>query len=429
MEMPVLDHILMQHADEAAWLWTVRKRALCAPHYKLKHLVGFDDRLDAHLDGLLVAGEAGWRLCETQLDDQGPGEMFAAAVLALRMGQDPKMDRLLTLAEVVPSMRPGLTSALGWVASKQLPHIKRLLGSPAPIQRWLGVTCASLHRIDIGSALAILMDDLDENVRIRALRAAGELGCRDLLRCCQRHLVAAGDPCRFWAAWSATILGDRAESLQVLWTFCVSTNPFQQRALQIALQVLRPRDVHELLTVLEHNPGSNRLRVQSVGIAGDPERVPWLIEQMQVPSLARLAGEAFTLITGADLEEQGLKTGPPGSDGSNPTDNPPDEDVELDPDEDLAWPDASKLEGWWKAHGQRFSAARRHFVGQPVSVQHAQTILRDGYQRQRILAALQIALLQPGAPLFEWRMPAQRQLHQLVCQPALLATSRPTLTC
>ena len=43
------------------------------------------------------------------------------------------------------------------------------------------------------------------------------------------------------------------------------------------------------------------------GAIGDPEFIPWLIDQMKILPLARPAGEAFTLITGVDLAYRDLE--------------------------------------------------------------------------------------------------------------------------
>ena len=48
--------IIEQHAGEAAFLWTLRDAAGGEPHYKLWELAKLDDRVEAHIDGLRVAG-------------------------------------------------------------------------------------------------------------------------------------------------------------------------------------------------------------------------------------------------------------------------------------------------------------------------------------------------------------------------------------
>ena len=70
--------VVRQHAEESANLRNMRSVLVTAPHVKLHHLRRLDDRVAAHLDGLAVAGEFGWKLCEAALENPGVGEVFAA---------------------------------------------------------------------------------------------------------------------------------------------------------------------------------------------------------------------------------------------------------------------------------------------------------------------------------------------------------------
>lgn len=77
----VINEIVSQHAEEAAFLWLLRSNAVSAPHYSLKDLAKLDGRVEAHLDGLRVAGEPGWELCKAGLGNEENGEVFAASVM------------------------------------------------------------------------------------------------------------------------------------------------------------------------------------------------------------------------------------------------------------------------------------------------------------------------------------------------------------
>src|SRR5512145_562956 len=78
----VRPEIVSQHAEEAAFLWTLRSRAVGEPHYAPKDLARLDERVEAHLDGLRVAGPIGWEFCKGNLAHEGPGEVFALSVFA-----------------------------------------------------------------------------------------------------------------------------------------------------------------------------------------------------------------------------------------------------------------------------------------------------------------------------------------------------------
>jgi hypothetical protein len=52
-------------------------------------------------------------------------------------------------------------------------------------------------------------------------------------------------------------------------------------------------------------------------------------------------------------------------------------------------------------------------MGAPVTREHCIDVLKHGYQRQRILAAHYLCLLNPGTPLFNTSAPAWRQQRRL----------------
>ena len=62
---------------------------------------------------------------------------------------------------------------------------------------------------------------------------------------------------------------------------------------------------------------------------------------------------------------------------------------------------------------ERFQKGTRYFMGQPVTKEHSINVLKTGYQRQRILAAHYLCLLEPGTPLFNTSAPAWRQQRLL----------------
>ena len=155
-----------------------------------------------------------------------------------------------------------------------------------------------------------------------------------------------------------------------------------------------------------------------VGIGGDPFYVPWLITQMDMPEVARVAGEAVTMIVGVDLAYDDLEGEWPEGFEAGPTDNPEDENVAMDADEDLPWPDRQLVQKWWDANKNRSTSGQRYLVGQPITAEHCQDVLRTGCQRQRNAAALELALMDPEAPLFETRAPGFRQRRQLAGAPS-----------
>jgi uncharacterized protein (TIGR02270 family) len=408
---PIIE-VVTQHAEEAAFLWLLRDLAVGAPHYLLWELAKLDNRVEAHLDGLRIAGDPGWEIGNTGLAEGDAGEVFAAAVLAFEGGQDERIGAVLKAGTAAPDKARGLVSALGWLPFDRVEsHIHRLLAADAPAEHHVGLAASAVHRRHPGKPLTDALVSADSVLRARALRAAGELG-QVAARPTVRKSCAAEDPaCRFWANWSVALLGGDKEKEAVanLQGIAEAKGPYQGRAVQTAMRRLEPRAGKAWQAKLAGKPELLRLAVIGAGALGDPELVPWLIGQMTAKPLTRVAGEAFSLITGVDLAYQDLDVRPPEDTGAGPTENPADENVALDLDDNLPWPNPEAVRKWWSANEHRFAKGTRHLLGKPVTPDSLQHVLRTGRQRQRAAAALELVMLQPEHGLFEVRAPGFRQ--------------------
>src|SRR5262249_44240792 len=150
--------------------WTTRNRAVGEPHYSLEDLAALDQRVEAHLDGLRIAGDVGWRFCKENLANEGPGEVFALSVMAFSAGDRERMREALNAGCASPRTRPGLVSALGWLDYDTVsPWISRLLEAKSALHRSIGVAACAIHRQDPGSALTVGVEDPDPVLRARAL--------------------------------------------------------------------------------------------------------------------------------------------------------------------------------------------------------------------------------------------------------------------
>lgn len=409
MPHAIVPHVVLQHAEGAAFQWVLRDAAVSAPHYDCVDLAALDERVEAHLDGLLIAGEPGWRLVQQELEWKEAGEAFVATSLAFSSGDAGRIDRALEVVASESDLSRGAISALAWMTDAQEAKTlnRRLLDDERPAVRYVAVAAASVRREDPGVALAGALDHEDQKVQARGARAVAELGRVDLLASTKALRSHHDEVVRFWSTWAAALLGD-ATSATMLGALGPG-NALRWRAVDLASRCMPLPETHAWHAELASSPEHLRLAIQGTGAAGDPERIPWLIEQMATPELARPAGEAFTMITGVDLAYDDLDGDWPEGFEAGPTENPEDEDVEMDPDEDLPWPDPELVGRWWSAHRSEYQPGRRYLLGRPIERQSLEHALRHGMQRQRAAAALELALLDPGKPLFEVRAPGFRQ--------------------
>ena len=412
----IIPEIIDQHAEEAAFLWSLRYAAIAAPHYDLQDLANLDDRVEAHIDGLRIAGQYGFDVCLKNLEHYDAGEMFAASILALEGDCPARLGKIFDVAENESDTLPGLISAFGWVESSQLKgKVNALLNSKSSFWRRVGISACAIHRVDPGHYLQQAIEDDDVDLCCRAIRAAGELG-RENLRSLILQIVKESDPqCQFWAAWSAVLLGDNDTGLAQLKYTAGQESKFQVPALQLAMRILDRSEIRVLIGDLARQPDSSRIAVIGAGLSGDPTYIPWLIQQLEITDVARVAGEAISLITGLDIAYQDLEGEWPDGFEAGPTENPQDEGVDMDQDEDLPWPDPVRVAQWWDQNQQDFHPGNRYLLGKPVTEQQCSRVLTTGFQRQRKIAALDLTLMQrPGAILFETRAVGR-------CQQRILA--------
>ncbi len=411
--MTIIPTIIEQHAEEAAFLWLQREAAVHDPHYDLKDLAKLEDRIEAHIDGLLIAGDAGWGFCQQAIQLEEPGEVFAAAVLCLGSGEKQRLEEVISAACTANENWRGLLSATGWLGKDQLDSLLAdLFKSEQAEKKRLGVGACAIHRHNPGDALAESFEDPEALFQARAFRAVGELKRRDLLADLQPYVESENNITRFWAAWSAVLLGDR-KTLDILFPFSLQESPQQERAIQLIFRVLNDQQSQIYLNELTQEPSCFRQAVIASGVTGDPLHIPWLIKLTQTPELARVAGEAFAMITGVDIAFEDLEGEWPEGFEAGPTENPEDDDVEMDPDEDLPWPNPELISNWWNSNKGNFRNGTRYLVGKPITEEQCQHVLRYGYQRQRAAAALELALMHPDEPLFNVCAPGFRQKQLL----------------
>jgi uncharacterized protein (TIGR02270 family) len=411
-EKIILD-VVNEHADESSFIWLQHSSAVNSPNYSFQQLLDLDERLEAHIDGLRVAGEHGWKVAEELLGNENPEDFFPAAVLALE-SDNKRFEELIERASHTPEAVPGLISALGWVSAQFLTkRVNVLLQDDEPLKQKLGIAACAMHRRDPGQALDTYLVSPVDSVRIRAYRTAGELGRKETLPQLLSALDQAKPEAQYWSAWSSVLLGDRNRALTTLCTLALDSGPRQLEALQLALAAMEMKTGHTLLRKLKGLPDAVRLRIIGSGYIGSIEYVPWLIEKMKNPELARIAAEAFVNITGADFNLDQLEAEPPEHFEEGPTEDPDDEIVEIPEDIALSWPDVEKIHQWWNKHRTRFQTDTRYFLGQPITGDHCTSVLEEGYQRQRIMAAQHLCLLNPGSVLFPTSAPAWRQKRWL----------------
>ncbi len=120
---------------------------------------------------------------------------------------------------------------------------------------------------------------------------------------------------------------------------------------------------------------------------------------MREPTTTRTAAEAFSLLTGLDLEEADLAGDEPEEVDEAPNDDPADPNVAFGPEAGLPWPNVEAVASW--AQSSALASGRRHLRGRPLDGEACEAALDTAPQHHRQVAALERTFL-IGGPIAPW---------------------------
>ena len=197
----IIEDIVDQHFEEAAFLWSQRDAATIATNYTLPDLAFLDERLEAHIDGLRVAGDYGWELCEGGLDPEDPGTLFTASIIAFESGDEERIELIVGASGESRVAFRAVVSGLGWMNKQRFNTlILGLVGAKSRRYRRLGIAACGIRRMNPKSYLDQAANSSDLFLKRLAFKSAGELNRLDLLPLLQQHLEHENHGCRFEAS-------------------------------------------------------------------------------------------------------------------------------------------------------------------------------------------------------------------------------------
>jgi uncharacterized protein (TIGR02270 family) len=469
---PVLHRLVRRHAEDAAFYWARWRESATGNAADMRTLRRFEQMLEANLEGLRVAdrhpggSRAGlaaardrllrWRTADEAfvvavLELPGAAEHASAGMEALVSMVCDEADLLHPQGELLslPPVARGLASAMGWL---QWPEIEATVRNWAqrgePVLRWIALAALALHRQTLVPPWLAWLGDPAPAVRARAMRACGELSIGEAI---PRLEAALGDPvatCRHAAAAGLAMLGERA-AVSVL-TECIEAAArqadsetdahrlqrawlAQRRSCWLLAPLLSPAECDEQVRCWFADAALRRPALELARFGGNPAHLPALVEVMRreidaavrcgwrrrpALNLARLAGDAFSHITGVQIGQgpYWLRIGDIEADeGEIESDPAVPAAHRLDPDHGLPWPSPDALQEWLIAWPG--GASPPQVAGRSLGPEHAHRLLADGLapQPRRLQAALHLRLTGHHPVLFDAgartsrRMNARRQ--------------------
>ncbi|NPC81039.1 TIGR02270 family protein, partial [Pyxidicoccus fallax] len=300
----ILVDVFEEHLSEAAFHWFQWEQALLAPDANLQETAGAEERLRAHLDGLSVGGELiAEALLSPCLESEEPAELFVAAFALMTGDLDGAVEPILaSLSSRPPGQRSSIQRALELVEWPDVAGFLRpLLGEAGPGLQALALEVLAFHHVvPDADAVASFLEADDERTCAAALRCLTPLPPHLARVHLPRLLVDSRSAVRD-AALEAGLLSGTS----LAWEQCLNgvgrgAIPTQPQMLLLGLRGGRV-GVERLIRLLDQA----ELRagaLWALGFSGQVVAAEACLKWMEQEATARLAGEAFSAITGLRLE-------------------------------------------------------------------------------------------------------------------------------
>lgn len=407
----IVENVVYQHAENVCSLWLQRQQAVEEPHYSFTDLVHLDNRLNANLEGMRVAGAHGLPFFDEMIDADDEGAVFGKALMAIERNDVKTFGDLMEQAEGNQEILIELDSALAWTTPDHLKGIvKMLLTNDSSAAFILGLGTCSSHNRNPGNYLKAGLKHNDVTVRAKTLRVGADVSDRTFGNSVLELTEFENDKEKFEAGRALAFCGQQSAGRKILGALTMSESKYAGLASDLIVQMDDPKISKALLKKLDATEGRIRDVVRGFGLLGDPVAMEWLITNTEVPELSRLCGGSISMITGIDLAMEDLETldEPEGFEDPGPSDDPDDDNVLLDDDENLPWPAPELIRAWWDS-SQKLPAGRFYLDGHEKDTAGLKHVLVNGMQRQRNAAAVGLALANPDSKYLDTRLPTAKQ--------------------
>jgi uncharacterized protein (TIGR02270 family) len=304
--MPLLTYIpqiLEEHFEELAFLLHLRAHQIGSGKMLFRQFIDLDDRIQGHIDGLLVSPDGTRALAEPALAGDDPLNARAAAYILLALGPGPTVEKILAqLAN--PALTPAVVDAmlLRRAADAQA-GLKKIAASPeSPLMAAMAMTILAEHfprDVNTGE-LSKLLAHAEAHVRAAAWRAAARLpeprpaaqyrtGCNDKDPASRNAAMQA-------AAWSGA--AGQALVLDAARPLLARPSPESLVPLHLFAAIAPPTEASHL-TNLAKAAELGPSRFDLLATSGLPAMVPILLTAMRQPepASAAAAADAFARLT------------------------------------------------------------------------------------------------------------------------------------
>jgi HEAT repeat protein len=171
----VMAALLEEHLEEIQSLWPLRRAALRSPEWTLASLADLDERLEGHVQGMVVGGEAAVSLLRREIEQDDPDQVFAAGLALLHLGNPELVDVVLQALERAQGRRrAAIAEALAHGPEVPVGRLSEMVRSgPVPLAAAAAEALATHGELGaLLERLPELLADGDADVRRQAWRLA-----------------------------------------------------------------------------------------------------------------------------------------------------------------------------------------------------------------------------------------------------------------
>jgi uncharacterized protein (TIGR02270 family) len=364
--------IFREHLEEVSFLYERRKAGLVDSDLTAATLRELEERIEAHLDALVVGADRAWPSCREGLESGEAGEVHGVTRVCCRT------DRPTELREIA--------QGLDW---KDPPHVEafaealrhELPASWVPqVQQWLSagdrdfevalIGAVGARRLPVGPAVCELAQSVPAAAATPYLWALGQLQEARASRLFHRHVQQPHHESGRTAAIGALRLGVpqapaylEKQAARFSWTPIPLALSGGMRVGPLLVRAAQAASVDAVL---------------ALGLHGDAGSCDALLALLGEPAVAAAAALSLHLITGAELyEDVRLQSAGAGDGVAGPVASPASPDstgqssAASRQDEDSPEPVHRRAQStdlwaaWWASNQQRFRKGVRYRLGQP----------------------------------------------------------------
>jgi uncharacterized protein (TIGR02270 family) len=407
--------VMEEHFAEAAFLWSQWERALQSPAFELSETADLEERLLAHLDGLVLGGEAvAAELLLPALEADEAGRISAAAFALLAGNGKPQLEEALGVLDGGDALqRASVGRALGLSEREGLEALlrKRLTADDVALRTATFQVLSFRAAVPTETRVEWLYRD-DAGQVIAALQDASPLS-RDAVQAILPQLLVDSRP----GVREAAIMAGLVSGARAAWKACrkvAEDGGEGRRQCLVALALGGEEKDAEWMAGLLREEELRADVLWALGFTGQAVAAEACLPCMDDETVAALAGEAFSAITGLKLEGKYQR---PAEDEEEEAliplaEEDLDADLEPRPEDSLPLPRTEAVEGWWQKTRKDFERGARYVRGKKTGAGELLDALKREPMRRRPVHALELAIRTRGAHPLQTRAFTRRQLAE-----------------